>query len=167
LLGLVAKFVPRINRTKKMIVSQGGLAKVSQMKIKKTPKLIKYEEQRMYKSVSRFAQTRRESGIRAVDHRRWSKRPAENRPLTKLQRKQLGEGMPQEKEFRSQVNMAIGKLVADGHHSPFVQAEMLNWAGISTALNRKWTEELVLALHQRANEAEKKSSHRRRSRRLT
>jgi len=50
----------------------------------------------MYKSISKFAQTRRDSGIRAVDHRRWSKRPAGNRPLTKLQRKQLGEGMPQE-----------------------------------------------------------------------
>jgi hypothetical protein len=115
----------------------------------------------MYKSVSKFAQSRRETGSRAMDHRRRSKRPVESLLPTKLQRKQLGEGMPQEKEFRSQVNMAIDEFIADGHHSPFVQAEMLNWAGISTALKRKWTEELVIAFSQCTNEVRKERSHRR------
>jgi hypothetical protein len=115
----------------------------------------------MYKTVSKVAQARRESGIRSVNHRRFSKRGTGNHLPTKLQRGQLGAGMPHEKEFRSQVNTAINGFIADGHHSPFVQAEMLNWAGISTALERKWTEELVIAFHQCTNEIKKKRAHRR------
>lgn len=115
----------------------------------------------MYKTVSKVAQARRESSIRSVNHRRFSKRTAGNHLPTKLQRGQLGEGMPHEKEFRSQVNIAINEFIADGHHSPFVQAEMLNWAGISTALKRKSTEELVIAFSQRTNEVRKKGAHRR------
>jgi|APSaa5957512535_1039671.scaffolds.fasta_scaffold183986_1 hypothetical protein len=105
----------------------------------------------MYKTVSRIAQTRRESGIRTMSHRNFSKKRMGHRSRTNFQRMQLGEGSPQEKEFRSQVAEAINNFVSDGHHSPFVQAEMLNWAGISTALNRKWTEDLVVAFQQRTN----------------
>ena len=109
----------------------------------------------MYKTVSRIAQARLESGIRTVSHRKLSKRRMGHRSRTNFQRMQLGEGSPQEKEFRSRVTAAINQFAFDGHHSPFVQAAMLNWAGISTAMNRKWTEDLVVAFQQCTNQARK------------